>query len=210
MRRGNGTTMAWRVDRRRISGALDRPARRSHAGSRRYRGRCRLDVVSVMPLPRRRGNGRRRSSIGRLAQVVWHHLAATMVTALHNALTDVLYGDSLLVVMNGGALCDIVDLGMIDTRDLLQLPAHAFRAQNGEHPSHFNHGRLHRIFSGWWRPRISAIGTGRPRAHRASAQAAVVVKAAGPAITIGREDQPRTRTPITMAESRRIQPMQAR
>jgi hypothetical protein len=45
--------------------------------------------------------------------MVGHHLAAAMITALRNALADVVYGDLLIVVMNGGALRDVIDLDMM-------------------------------------------------------------------------------------------------
>jgi hypothetical protein len=51
--------------------------------------------------------------------MVGHHLAAAMVAALLDALAYLVEGDMLLSVMNGGALRDVIDLSMTNTREFL-------------------------------------------------------------------------------------------
>ncbi len=59
--------------------------------------------------------GRSRSCVVTLAYMVRDHLATTVIAAFQHARAQRIDADQVLVVMNGGTLGNIVDVGMMDT-----------------------------------------------------------------------------------------------
>jgi hypothetical protein len=130
---GVGCALGGRTGRR-MDRVVDRRGCRSRGGRRGHRSWRGLAVMSVILVAGGDGSRSRRSPVVTLAQMIRHHLAAAMVAALHDALADVIQGDLLPVEMNGGALGDEVDLGMMYAGELVTAP-YALGAQNGEEPA---------------------------------------------------------------------------
>jgi hypothetical protein len=109
--------VAGRMRHGRLCRLIESYGRRSCGSARRHRACCGV-VMSVM-LVGGGGGCRLRSRVVTLAYMMRDHLATAVVAAFHYARAQRFDADLVIVVMDAGALGDIVDLGMVDAGQLL-------------------------------------------------------------------------------------------
>jgi len=74
----------------------------------------------------------------RLAHMVRPHFSVTVVAAVGDAPTQVLDPQLTLIEVHRGASAHVIDIGVVDTRQLQQLATNSLSAQAGDQASDFN------------------------------------------------------------------------